>query len=865
MNAWGRGLAARMSARSLLVYGLTAIVALCLMAADLVGLVPDRLKAVREGRAALAESTALVAAVLVSRRDEAGLATFLAALKTRNPSLRGVRVHSADGSFAITAGEAAPAAADAVVSDVDRIVVPVLADSGRWGRVELQFEPASRLAAWAPWLPQVAPLVLAMGLACTLAFWLYLRRMMRHLDPSSVVPDRVRNAFDNLAEGVLVLDPQGDIVLANRAFGAVAGLEPNALVGRSAARLPWRIRGDGQGAGGRLPWADALADGQPHHGRVLSLPGADGRQRSFVVNCQPIGDGGRLAGVLVSLEDVTELEEKELELRVARDAAQAASVAKSEFLANMSHEIRTPMNAILGFTELLRRGRGQRPEEASRFLDIIHGSGRHLLDLINDILDLSKVEAGHLEVERLPCAVHQVVLEVARVMQVKATEKGIGLRVDLQAPLPAQIATDPGRLRQVITNLVGNAIKFTASGEVRIEVRMRDGRDGGPLCIDVVDSGIGIPADRLEAIFEPFTQAESSTTRRFGGTGLGLTISRRFARALGGDIVASSRPGAGSVFHVTLDAGDLAGARWLDAAALAAAGDAAADAGAGATRWRFPARRVLVVDDGAENREFVRLVLEEVGLVVVQACDGQAAIEAVERERPDLVLMDMQMPVMDGATATRRLRERGSTLPILALTANAMKGFEAEIEAAGFSGHLTKPVDIERLLAALAERLGGERIGASAAAPDLGATSAAPPGASGVADAGAEPGAAVPGGVVAEPIVSRLANHPRLARVARTFCAQLPAKLAEMRESLAQGDFASLALQAHWLKGAGGTVGYDAYFEPARALEGGATQADAQQCAQLLAALETMAARTVAPGPDASSTESARPAQALAV
>jgi len=894
-------LASRLSARALLAFGLGAILVCALLVADLVGLVPDRAKAVREGRAALAESAALTAAVLVARGDDAAIGTYLGALQARHAALRFVQVRSADGGFVATAGAgaapetpAAPVASEASTatpqaavapSDIDRIVVPVLAGAQAWGQVELRFAPHTRLAGWAPWLPQTAPLALALGLACTLAFHLYLRRMLRHLDPSNAIPARVRTAFDTLAEGLLVLDPAGDIVLANRAFASVAGLAPEALIGRNAALLPWQARADTAPAtpGGpapagaapsRLPWLDTLADGRLRQGTLMSLPDAAGAHRSFRVNCSPIAGPTGPSGVLVSLDDITALEEQELELRLARDAAQAANRAKSDFLANMSHEIRTPMNAILGFAELLRRGSVRKPDEARKYLDIIHGSGRHLLALINDILDLSKVEAGHLEVEALPCAAHEVVIEASRVMALKAAEKGLALALDLRAPLPALVATDAGRLRQIVTNLLGNAIKFTQAGSVTVSVSVQAdaARSQGLLWVDVRDTGIGIAPHRLESIFEPFVQAESSTTRRFGGTGLGLTISRRFARALGGDILASSQPGRGSLFRLSVQTGPLAHTAWLDAPALQALQNDNASTAPAAAAWRFAPHKVLVVDDGEENRELVRVLLEEAGLEVLEAGDGQQALALVARQQPALVLMDMQMPVMDGSTATRRLRERGHTLPIVALTANAMKGFEAEIQAAGFSGHLTKPVDIDALMAMLARWLGGERVAPATPEPagvlaglGLRVVGSASPEHGDIRESRAsQEGPARPASQAAPlaPVHSRLATHPRLAKVARSFCAQLPAKLDAMDAALQQADFETLAFEAHWLKGAGGSVGYDDFFEPARRLEEAARGCDIEASAAQLARLAELAQRTVAP-PEAQSS-SASPAQAPA-
>jgi CheY-like chemotaxis protein/anti-sigma regulatory factor (Ser/Thr protein kinase) len=499
------------------------------------------------------------------------------------------------------------------------------------------------------------------------------------------------------------------------------------------------------------------------------------------------------------------------------------------------------MNAILGFAELLRRGWQTDGLQSQRHLDTIVGSGKHLLALINDILDLSKVEAGRLEVERIPCAVHEVINDVVAIMQVRAQEKGVALEVQYPAALPAELETDPSRLRQIVTNLVGNALKFTQQGSVTVSVRLLSHGQPAVLGIDVRDTGIGIAADKLEAVFEPFTQAEASTTRQFGGTGLGLTISRRFARALGGDITASSAPGQGSTFHVSLDVGHLHDVTWLEPELLLAHGQRRDDGPA--MRWIFDGQRVLVVDDGAENRELVRLVLEGAGLQVVEAENGAVALERVASEQPALVLMDVQMPVMDGYTATRRLRDAGHELPVLALTANAMKGFESQIEAAGFSGYLTKPVDIDGLLAELGQRLGGRQV---LAMPDMAGARATSP-ARAATHLPTLADALPPASAAAPPIVSRLAHHPRLARVARTFCQTLPVKLEAMRRALDAQRMDELAELAHWLKGAGGTVGYDEFFEPARRFEADARAARLDDLERELSHLQSLAARLVAP------------------
>ena len=263
-------------------------------------------------------------------------------------------------------------------------------------------------------------------------------------------------------------------------------------------------------------------------------------------------------------------------------------------------------------------------------------------------------------------------------------------------------------------NLVGNAIKFTERGGVRVVARVTGTRTAPQLAIDVIDTGIGIPADKLDKLFQPFVQADTSVTRKFGGTGLGLAISRNFARALGGDIVVKSEAGKGSTFTATIDTGPLAGVRMLDPAEAARVEEeVAADAQA---RWEFPARRILVVDDGPKNRELVTLVLAEAGLTTEEAENGQIAVDMAARTAYDVILMDMSMPVMDGYTATKLLRGRGSKVPIIALTAHAMKGFEQEILAAGCTGYVTKPIDIDVLLGTLAAKLGGRRVQGAPAA-----------------------------------------------------------------------------------------------------------------------------------------------------
>jgi CheY-like chemotaxis protein/anti-sigma regulatory factor (Ser/Thr protein kinase) len=436
--------------------------------------------------------------------------------------------------------------------------------------------------------------------------------------------------------------------------------------------------------------------------------------------------------------------------------------------------------------------------------------------------------------ERVRCAPHRTLREVLQVMEARAKEKSIALELEIAGAIPETIESDPGRLRQIVTNLVGNAIKFTERGSVKVELRLAADQDQ-VLEIAIRDSGIGIAADKLEAIFDPFTQADASVSRRFGGTGLGLAISRRFARALGGDIVAASEPGQGSTFTVSIATGPLSGVRLLTAAeALPAQEPAEAVAERG--RWTFPRRRVLVVDDGPENRELVRLVLSELGLEIEEAENGRIGVDKTLAGSFDAVLMDIQMPELDGLSATRELRARGCALPVVALTAHAMKGYEQEIRAAGCSDWLVKPIDIDRLVELLARMLGGTRTDAAASA-----VTALP----------AAPAAA------RAPIVSRFADKPRLHAAVRLFAQRLGGQLAAMEAARGEGRLDELARLAHALKGAGGTVGFGEFTEPAVRLEEAALTADAAEIAQALETIRDIAARIVVPGDDAGSARAA--------
>ncbi len=400
----------------------------------------------------------------------------------------------------------------------------------------------------------------------------------------------------------------------------------------------------------------------------------------------------------------------------ASRVAESGTRAKSEFLANMSHEIRTPMTAILGFTDILLNepGLDRAPPVRLEALRTIHRNGTYLLQIINDILDISKIEAGKYDIQRNACRPADLLADVLRLMQVRADEKGISLKAEYDGPIPETIQTDSMRLRQILINLLGNAIKFTDVGSVRVVTRLQHNSTQAPLLqIDVVDTGIGIKPEHQRELFQPFTQAEGSTSRRYGGTGLGLAISKRLAEMLGGSIAVESTPGHGSRFRVTIDVGSLQGVSLVDGS-QPRPGDTASERTASTGACATVRGAILLAEDGPDNQRLISLLLAKAGMTVTVAENGaealREALEAHDKGKPfDAILMDMQMPVMDGYEATRQLRAAGYEDPIIALTANAMEGDEQECLDSGCDGYLTKPIDRTALITMLAQHVRAEK------------------------------------------------------------------------------------------------------------------------------------------------------------
>ncbi|CAG0992665.1 two-component system, sensor histidine kinase [Phycisphaerales bacterium] len=406
----------------------------------------------------------------------------------------------------------------------------------------------------------------------------------------------------------------------------------------------------------------------------------------------------------VAAEGADELAEVSSQINRTLDAlgealqrAEAANLAKGAFVANMSHEIRTPMTAILGYAEELTDP-GLTDMERLGAARTIRRNAEHLLTIINDILDISKIEAGKMAVERVECRPAEIVAETASLLRPKATEKGVGLDIVFETGVPAVIRSDPTRLRQILINLVGNAVKFTREGSVRVVLALEPGTDEPSLRLDVTDTGIGLSPEQQSRLFEAFSQADASTTRKFGGTGLGLAISRKLATMLGGDVTVRSEPGKGSTFTIKVATGPVEGVPLVHSEAEVLPAPSPVP-----LPLPTVSGRILLAEDGPDNQRLISHVLRRAGAVVEVVENGElavaAALGAAAEARPfDLVLLDMQMPVMDGYEAVRNLRSKGYTRPVIALTAHAMAEERAKCLASGCNDFVGKPIDRAALL-----------------------------------------------------------------------------------------------------------------------------------------------------------------------
>ena len=535
-------------------------------------------------------------------------------------------------------------------------------------------------------------------------------------------------------------------------------------------------------------------------------------------------------------------------------SAEAESRAKTDFLANMSHEIRTPMAAVVGYADMLQRPE-QSPDQLTECVEHIRRNADHLLSLVNDILDLSKIEAGELSMRVEPCNLLAIVDQVCSRAGPPAREKMLKFKVDYQGKVPETIHTDPVRFRQILLNLVGNAIKFTDEGSVTICIelcdqppksvreflRIADRNDKHAwLKIDVIDTGIGIPSAQISRLFSPFTQVHDQSERRYGGTGLGLDISRRLAHMLGADITVESKEGEGSIFTLHADVGLIDHKDLVDPAQLIE--EEKKPTAVSSQSQKIPGLRVLVVDDNVDNRRIARFFLEDAQSQVTEVGNGRDAINKVVEARNqgqpfDLILMDMQMPVMDGYTATAKLREMGITVPIIALTAYTMADDRRKCINAGCNDYVSKPIVANVLYERINEQITGNSknnndhsISTSpsetAVSAEVGkdqkpskSQAASSPTTNTNEESTQSPPALDLTQEQIKPVISQLADNPDFSPLLKAYMQRLPVLIEQIETNWAIGNISEVATTVHQLKGTGANYGYPDITETAKTCE----------------------------------------------
>jgi PAS domain S-box-containing protein len=575
--------------------------------------------------------------------------------------------------------------------------------------------------------------------------------------------EKYRGILSNMNLGLVEVDREGNIQFANQSFCDLSGYSYFDLVGRNAANLFMNDAEQDLMKGKNQMRLEGISDAYE-----MEVNNGKGEHRWWLISGAPhFNDRGEVVGSIGVHLDITDQKRMQLELIEARQQAEESSRSKEAFLANMSHEIRTPMNAILGMGRQLKKTTLAPKQQL--FLDTINTAAENLLVIINDILDISKIEAGKLIIEQIGFSMSCLLSKAARIMMHKAEEKGLQMSFSTDATVPGILLGDPHRLNQVILNLVSNAIKFTEHGSVAIRCFMNhDGAAGELIYLEVKDTGIGMDEAFQRQLFQKFQQEDISVVRKYGGTGLGMSICKQLVELMGGAIRVTSEKGKGTAVLVSIPL--LHGTE----ADLPVKKEMASDIGI------LQGKKILLVEDNEMNRLVATMVLNNYGALISEVVDGWEAVKAVRQHHYDLVLMDVQMPVMDGYEATRLIRQSGyQQLPIVALTANAIKGEYEKCRKAGMNGYVSKPFEEDELIKTLAGMLGG--------------TETMPP--------AERPIIAGKGLYSLEKLQQISPDDPVfLAKMLRLFLAEIPAAVQDIREAYEGHDLKKVQALAHRIK-----------------------------------------------------------------
>lgn len=653
------------------------------------------------------------------------------------------------------------------------------------------------------------PLVALVGMAGTmLAAWLVYglgdaqRRAQALAHTMTEQLRRLSMVGQKTSNGVVITDADHGIVWVNEGFTRGTGYTLEEVKGQIPLQL---LKLSEEDADARRHLHDELAAGRGCKVELFNRTKA-GTGYWITVDVQPVRDErGVIEGFVAIETDLTERKQFEAELMQAKIDADAANAAKSRFLSAMSHEIRTPLNGIIGFADLLGKNAHEGdPEQMAEWIGIIHGSGLHLLSLLNDVLDLSKMDADAAVILPAPCSPREVVSGAVLLLQSRAEEKGLELNLEFAPSVPDAARLDATRLRQIIMNLVSNAVKFTERGSVLVSVSAEGVDADRVLRVEVRDTGIGMTPEQLGKLFTPFQQADQHVAQRFGGTGLGLSISRGLARRMGGDITVASAPGRGTVFTLVIAAGPLDPGDTIPRSTLMTPPTSASVHDAG-----IRGRRILVVDDVEANRQVASIFLRRAGAEVVLAEDGRDAVERTRGMAFDLILMDIQMPRMNGIDAARAIRELGGCMPILALTAFSSGADRGECLDAGMDDFLAKPFEPDLLIQTVSRWLRESRIVRSGAPTLTHAT-------------------------MDEDV------DPEIRDLARQWLGELEGKLRLAEEALVAGDPETVGRVGHAIKGSGGMLGLPEFTDLGADLMRLSALGNDGATAEVLAKLRTM-------------------------